>query len=84
MPDIEKFMTDISDMKLNIREIHTLLVGQDGSGLCGQVKELKEKKADKEELKNHIENHKTNKGELKWAVMLVIAIAVPIAMKFIK
>jgi hypothetical protein len=53
----------------------TLLIGEDGSGLCYRVKNLEEKKLDKEALNNHIENHKSKENSFQWIYGAVLGLA---------
>jgi hypothetical protein len=74
----------INKMVASQTKIETLLIGEEGSGLYGQVRELKEKKADKEALNTHLENHKNSKGELKWIITTALTVIVFVVSKFIK
>jgi hypothetical protein len=53
-------------------KIETLLIGEEGSGLCGQVKELKEKKLSKTEMSLHLELHNKLESQTRWFIGTIL------------
>jgi hypothetical protein len=76
--DVDKIKSDISEIRETLVRIETLLIGEDGSGLCGQVKELKEIKLDKSIYENSQKKIRWNIGTLIGISGVISAIVIAI------
>lgn len=77
--EIDSIVSDISTIKISIEKILTLLIGEDGSGLCYRVKNLEENKIDIKEMKAHYKSHDKWDASFKWTIVLFVSTSLTLA-----
>jgi hypothetical protein len=83
---IDRLTNSLDVTNILVAQIKTSLVGLPGSntGVCNQIKNLQENKADKKELNQHMEDHSNNKGDLKWIITIAVTVIIFVLSRYVK
>jgi hypothetical protein len=83
---IDRLTNSLDVTNILVAQIKTSLVGLPGSntGVCNQIKNLQENKADKKELNQHMEDRSNNKGDLKWIITIAVTVIIFVLSRYVK